>query len=139
MLPSANGTVTVNPARSVYTIGDTVTLTALPATDYTFIGWGGDASGALNPLVLSLSTNTLVTASFDQPPVFQSVAQTEGELTFAWSAVTGRTYQVQYTTDLLQTNWSNLGSPTLATNATMSASDSAGPDPQRFYRIALLP
>jgi uncharacterized repeat protein (TIGR02543 family) len=139
VLPSANGTVAVNPARSVYTIGDAVTLTALPATNYTFIGWGGDASGASNPLVLALSTNTLITASFDQPPVFQSVVQIAGELTFTWSAVAGRTYQVQYRTDWLQTNWSDLGIPTFATNDTTSASDSAGPDPQRFYRITLLP
>jgi len=139
VLPSANGTIAVNPARSVYTTGDTVTLTALPATNYTFIGWGGDASGNLNPLVLSLNTNTLITASFDQPPVFQTVGQIAGTLTFAWSAVTGRTYQVQYTTDLFQANWSDLGSNNIATNATMSASDPAAPDPQRFYRIALLP
>jgi uncharacterized repeat protein (TIGR02543 family) len=139
--PSANGTVTINPARSVYTLGDVVTLTALPATNYVFTGWGGDASGTVNPLVLSLSTSTFITASFGQAlvPVFQAVVQTAGTVTFTWSALPGRTYQVQYTTDMQQTNWTNLGSTNLATSGTMSASDSTGPDPQRFYRVALLP
>jgi len=139
--PSANGTVTINPARSVYTLGDVVTLTALPAINYVFTGWGGDASGTVNPLVLSLNTSTLITASFGQAlvPVFQTVVPTAGTVTFTWSALPGRTYQVQYTTDMQQTNWTNLGSTNLATSATMSASDSTGPDPQRFYRVALLP
>jgi hypothetical protein len=139
--PSANGTVTINPASSVYTLGDIVTLTALPAINYVFTGWGGDASGTANPLVLSLNTSTFITASFGQAlvPVFQTVVPTAGTVTFTWSALPGRTYQVQYTTDMQQTNWTNLGSTNLATSATMSASDSTGPDSQRFYRVALLP
>ena len=64
VLPSTNGTVAINPARSVYTIGDSVTLTAVPAAGYVFTGWSGDASGEMNPLVLALSTNTLISASF---------------------------------------------------------------------------
>ena len=142
VLPSANGTVEINPARSVYNTGDTVTLTALPATNYVFTEWGGDASGTVNPLVLLLDTSKLITASFGQAlayPVIQTVMQVAGTLTFSWSAVPGRTYQVQYTTDLSQTNWTNLGDTNLAASTTMSASDTAGPDPQRFYRVALLP
>ena len=64
VLPNGNGTVAIDPASNVYTNGDTVTLTASPATDYAFIGWSGDASGASNPLVLLLDTNKLITANF---------------------------------------------------------------------------
>jgi hypothetical protein len=67
------------------------------------------------------------------------VMRSAGTLTLAWTAVTGQTYQVQYKTNLLQTNWSSLGSPNLAINDSMSASDSTGPDRQRFYRVILLP
>jgi hypothetical protein len=56
------GTVVVNPSKSVYTNGDMVTLTAVPATS--FSGWSGDASGTLNPLVLTLNTSKCVTATF---------------------------------------------------------------------------
>ena len=143
--PSSNGTVTVNPAKSVYTIGDSVTLTAMPATGYVFTAWSGDVSGEMNPLVLALSSNTLISASFalppptNFPPVFQTVAQLADTITFTWSTVTGQTYQVQYKTNLLETNWSDLGGSVLATNGTMSASDSivSGPE-QRWYRVARL-
>lgn len=146
VLPSANGTVAIDPAKSVYAIGDTVTLTAVPANGYVFASWGGDASGGMNPLVFALSTNTLISASFalapptNFGPVLQTVTQFAGTFTFTWSTVTGRTYQVQYSTDLLQTDWSNLGSPAVATNTTMSASDTIASGPaQRWYRVALLP
>ena len=146
VLPSTNGTVEVNPAKSVYTIGDTVTFTAVPAPGYAFAGWSGDASGTMNPLVLALNTNTLITANFavapptNLAPVFQAVAQSGGTLTLTWGTVTGQTYQVQYTTNLAQPDWSNLGDATLATNTIMSASDSIDPAlTQRWYRVALLP
>ena len=60
----------------------------------------------------------LITANFASisktkwPPVFQAVAQIAGGLTFTWSMVTGRAYQVQDTTDLPQTNWRTSGSAT---------------------------
>ena len=68
-------------------------------------------------------------------PVFQSVTGTGGTVTFTWSAVASAVYQLQYRTNLAQGNWSNWGSAITATNAVMSASDSIGPDPQRFYRL----
>lgn len=145
-LQSSNGTVVVNPASGVFTNGDTVTLTAVPAANYVFTAWGGDASGASNPLALVLDTNKVVAASFAVAPttnlalVFQTVAQIAGTLTFTWSTVPEQTYQVQYTTNFSQTDWSNPDSAILATNTTMSDSDSIASGPaQRWYRVALLP
>ena len=73
-------------------------------------------------------------------PVFQTVTQVADKLTFTWSALLARTYQVEYKTNLDDTNWSSLNGPITATNTTMAASDSiaAGPS-QRWYRVALLP
>ena len=68
-------------------------------------------------------------------PVLQSVTGTGGTVTFTWSAVDSAVYQLQYRTNLVQGNWSNLGSAITATNAVMSAADSIGPAPQRFYRL----
>jgi hypothetical protein len=68
-------------------------------------------------------------------PVLQSVTGTGGTVRFSWSAVTSAVYQLQYRTNLVQGNWNNLGSAITATNAVMSASDSIGPDPRRFYRL----
>src|SRR5437899_2674725 len=73
------------------------------------------------------------------PPVLQSVSASTGNLTFSWAAVKGARYQVQYTRVLASTNWTDLGSPIIASSATGTASDPIGSDPQRFYRIVLLP
>src|SRR5581483_437300 len=72
------------------------------------------------------------------PPVFQSVRQTNGTVTFTWSATAEQIYQVQYKTDLNAGNWINLGNALGATNGTLSASD-AMTNLQRFYRVVLLP
>ncbi len=74
VLPNGNGTVSVNPAKHVYTNGELVTLTAWSAANQTFTSWSGDAAGNLNPLVLTLTSSKLITANFapgstTNPPV----------------------------------------------------------------------
>jgi hypothetical protein len=70
-------------------------------------------------------------------PVLQSAGEMAGTFTFTWSAVSGQNYQVQYSTNLVSTNWLNLGGSVNATNATMFSSDPIE-DSQRFYRVILL-
>ncbi|MCB0112110.1 MAG: InlB B-repeat-containing protein, partial [Caldilineaceae bacterium] len=45
---------------------DTVTLNATADPGWRFDGWSGDATGTTNPLVLQLTGNTVVTATFSQ-------------------------------------------------------------------------
>jgi uncharacterized repeat protein (TIGR01451 family) len=71
------------------------------------------------------------------PPLLQNINFTSNGFQFGWDAVPGHWYQVQYKTNLLQTNWLNLGSPTNATNVNLWLSQPAGPDPQRFFRVQL--
>lgn len=59
-------------------------------------------------------------------PVFQSATAAGGTVTFTWSAVAGVVYQLQYSTDLAQGNWSNWVSAITATNTVMSATISSG-------------
>jgi hypothetical protein len=42
---------------------------------------------------------------------------------------------VQYTTNLAQAGWINLGIPITASNSVISASDFIGLEQQRFYRV----
>jgi len=72
-----------------------------------------------------------------QAPTFQSVTAANGAVAFTWNAVVSAVYQVQYCTDLVQGDWNNLGSAITATNTVMSAADSIGADPQRFYRLSV--
>jgi subtilase family serine protease len=72
-------------------------------------------------------------------PVFQNAAQVGGSNTFGWLALQGSQYQIQYSTNLAQTNWVSLGGPVTATNAAMTASDVVHTNRQMFYRVLLLP
>jgi uncharacterized repeat protein (TIGR03803 family) len=98
-------------------------------TDGNFYGTTYDG-GAYNK-------GTVFRLSLPLPPVFKSVTKTTGTVTLVWSAVASQTYQLQYSTNLVQAGWNNLGVAVTATNGTMTASDSVGPDPQRFYRVVL--
>lgn len=60
------GTVARDPAQASYDCGDQVSVSATPAVGWTFGGWSGDATGAENPLVLTMDANTSVTATFVQ-------------------------------------------------------------------------
>jgi hypothetical protein len=55
-----------------------------------------------------------------------------------WSSVPGKTYRVQMTTNLLAP-FADLSSPTNATSATVSYTDVAATNGQRFYRVMLMP
>jgi len=68
-------------------------------------------------------------------PVIEHAYQTNHTFCMEWDALPGRWYQVQYNTNLVQTNWTNLGSP--GTNGTLATP--IGPEPQRFFHILLLP
>jgi hypothetical protein len=73
---------------------------------------------------------------------FQSttVTATNNNLKFTWNAMTGLVYQVQFKTNLLQTNWTVLQSIT-ATNTPIIFVDTNPVTgfPQKFYRLLLLP
>lgn len=58
-------------------------------------------------------------------------------VTLTWDAVIGRTYQVQYSTNLV-TGWMNLNTPLTAGSNSLSATDSASGG-RRHYRVLLWP
>jgi hypothetical protein len=59
-------------------------------------------------------------------------------VTLSWTAIPGRTYRVQYKTDLNENNWSELGDNIIATGNTASKTDAMVGN-IRFYRVELLP
>lgn len=73
------------------------------------------------------------------PTVFQAMPVTNNQFQFSWNAMTGLVYQVQYKTNLLSTNWLNLGGPVTASSTTLTTTNAIGPDRQRFYRTMLFP
>jgi uncharacterized repeat protein (TIGR03803 family) len=125
-------------------------LTLFNQTDLPALGWTN-----LLFLVTATTSNTVLQFSFINnssffglddisvipvtAPSFQSVSRSAGTVVLNWGAQTGLVYQVQYRTNLSQNNWLNLGSPLPATNNAMTLSDPIGANPQRFYRILLVP
>jgi len=63
-----NGAVIISPQQSYYNSGDSVTLKASTNTGIVFYGWGGDATGTSNPLVVVMNTNLNVQAFFVGAP-----------------------------------------------------------------------
>jgi uncharacterized repeat protein (TIGR03803 family) len=82
---------------------------------------------------------TVFRLSVPMAPVFRTIARSNDTLSLAWSTVAGQSYQLQCKSGLFSTNWNDLGGAVVATNGTMSASDSIGSIPQRYYRVVLLP
>jgi hypothetical protein len=74
-------------------------------------------------------------------PAFRATTKTSNAFNLTWGAMAGLIYQVQYKTNLLQTNWINLGKPLVATNSNLTVSDTnaINSSPQRFYRLMVLP
>jgi uncharacterized repeat protein (TIGR03803 family) len=72
-------------------------------------------------------------------PAFQTVTLTNGTLSLTWSTAAGERYQLQYTSDVSSSNWTDLGSAVTATGATLRVTNSVANGPRRFYRVALLP
>jgi hypothetical protein len=94
-------------------------------------------AGASNQPKLSgiqvMANNAVLSA-----PVITGISRTNSVTTIVWSASPGTIYQAQYKTDLTQTQWFTFGTNVLATGASQSASDAAGGNAQRFYRVVRL-
>ncbi|MFO7661450.1 MAG: InlB B-repeat-containing protein [Chloroflexota bacterium] len=75
---NGSGTVTKSPDKPSYNLGESVTLTAVPAAGYGFSGWSGDLTGNVNPVVINVTSNQAITANFIQGLYLLQVT-TEGQ------------------------------------------------------------
>lgn len=66
---SATGQGTTNPAAGTYTYssGQSVTISATPASGWQFHTWSGDASGTTATATVTMDANKSVVAKFDEP------------------------------------------------------------------------
>ena len=119
--------------------------TDLPMFDWTNLVFVVTASGPNTTLQLGFQDDPSFLALDDVSltrlavPAFQSVTASGGTINFIWSAVAGSNYQLQYTTNLAAGAWLNLGGIMTPTNSLGTATDSLGPDRQRFYRVVQTP
>jgi hypothetical protein len=128
--------VTLTPPGNRFPLNTNVVLQATPDSGQAFLGWTGDASGSENPMVVTMNSNKVITASFTKRPWLQGegnpdLLSQDGfrlTLTGEFSAA----YQVFGSTDL--SGWTLLGA---VTNnwGTVQFTDGEGTSlRQRFYR-----
>ena len=63
------GNVTIEPEMAQYPTGTVITLTATPDAQQRFVGWSGGASGTVNPIEVTITSNMVITATFE-PDVY---------------------------------------------------------------------
>ncbi len=72
-------------------------------------------------------------------PQFRSIVRKANSFNFSFDSVPGAVYQAQYTTNLSDPHWVNLGSPSeSATNFLMMADPNVAGCPERYYRLILV-
>jgi Carbohydrate binding domain len=114
-----------------------VQLTAVASSQHTVLQFGFQDDGIQGG---SLGLDDVAVVAIP-PPVFLpgGLMITNGQVALTWESLSGVVYQLQYTTSLNPPAWTDLGIPITATAFTTTAYDSPGANPQRFYRVALLP
>jgi hypothetical protein len=75
------------------------------------------------------------------PPSFTALSRASNGLAFTWNTLANVNYRLQYTTNLAQPNWLNLGSVIVAATNSLTAVDTNAVNPSlpRFYRVAVSP
>jgi len=102
------------------------------AIDIAVTGWDRDSGAGI---VMPVPALQWIYALLQ--PNIKTFNLTNSTVKIAWNSVSNHTYQVQYTTNLAQPNWFNLGSTIAATNVTASTTDAKGELP-KFYRVKLV-
>jgi hypothetical protein len=86
--------------------------------------------------VTSAPVNITVTGSAPVvSPVLTLIPVASGNFAFQWDATIGITYQVQTATNLVSSNWTDLGSSFVASNSPVAVTNSIGTDTTRFFRV----
>ena len=83
-----------------------------------------------------IASNPFVPTLLAAPvPQFQAPAVVAGSLQLAWNSFPGVAYQVQFSTNLAETNWINLGSAITATSSSTTTNQTVGSGPVVLYRV----
>src|ERR1043166_9072004 len=91
---TAGGSVSKDPDQSTYANNSIVTLTATADAGYYFYSWFGDASGANNPLSVTMDRSKTITAWFTNEIILDN-----SSATFAGSWSTGTSSADKYGSD----------------------------------------
>lgn len=77
----------------------------------------------------------VIRATIVPPPRVLSTTVSNNVVTLTWQTSPGKTYRVEFKSSLSDTGWTTFGSDLLASGGSLSSTNSAGGNSQRFYRI----
>jgi hypothetical protein len=132
------GYVNQLPQANTHNDGAVVALAAIPFAGQDFIGWGGDASGTNNPLLVPMNQSKVITANFTKRPTLRAVTPLDGlvEDGFRLTVLgeSGATHQLFGSTNL--SDWTPVG---IVTNTwgTVQFTDSAATNRRAFFYRSL--
>jgi hypothetical protein len=135
---SGHGRVNVSPQGNVFSTGQMVTLTAVPDSGQSFLGWGGNASGLQTPLSVTLNQSEVITASFTGAASLRVGSQFgegmgPGGFQFGLLSDPGTIYPIYWSTNL--SLWQSMGNVTNPSGTAEVLDSGASNSPQKFYRI----
>ena len=146
------GTVSKDPEQAEYEEGDQVSLTPQAAIGWSFTGWSGDVNSSDNPLVVTLTDDTDITATFAiDGPAFAVTTQVVGSGTVSLTP-DGGTYADGTSVQALAVpaagwsflNWTGLGTNnplalTVDQNITLTAEFEQDPIVPQISNVAANP
>jgi len=100
--------------------------------------WGAQVQPPTGKFTDHGSINRIVVPGADSPRIVAAVAS-DADFTLTLLALRTRSYQLQFTDDVTQTNWTDLGDFITATNTLVTATQSRLGFERRIYRVKLLP
>ena len=139
VIENGNGRVGLFPLKYRYFVSETAGLIPVADPGQDFIGWGGDATGTQNPLLVSMVQSKVITATFTKRPSLRVGTPLEG-LTgdgFRLSLLGefGGSYGIVGSTNLQ--DWNSVGTVTNTYGTVQITDVSATNLPHRFYRATL--
>jgi hypothetical protein len=129
------------------TSGETLTLKAPDATVVDTVTFGQqlknrsqgrspDGGGVIDFLTAPTIGAQNTTAI---PSPTATIALTDGTVTLSVNTTPGFSYQLQFSNDLTSGSWTDIGTMTPATGATLDLMDTPGSETRRFYRALRVP
>jgi len=144
-VPDSTGVTTNNQFMAKWNNAKVYAQTNLNAVGWTNLQFVVSATAASTTLEFDFNNDPGAFGLDDvtvQPvpgPVLNSAAVASGKIGFSWRGYVNAAYQIQATTNLNLSGWSNVGSAILATNTVIGASLPVGNAPRQFYRVILSP
>ncbi len=130
-----DGRVASAPGGNTFTLGQTISLLAVPDTDRVFLGWGGGVESRTNPVSLLMDGSKVVTARFGDAVRFLTASNRwapEGFIV-GISALAGATYELQASSNFV--DWIRVGPIQSDDGKITFTHEGAAEAPTLFYRV----